>query len=329
MFPSFRGVARAAVAAVGGGGTYYGAERSLCDAEGKDWPVYGRSEVRRRSGAGGGATWVTYERGVYDITAFINAHPGGAQKIRLAAGGSVEPFWRVYKQHLEEDAGVASILAELRVGTLALSDYEAETAAAAARAEDDPYRDEPERHPALIVHGAEPMNAESPAALLGDPYVTPAELWYVRNHHPVPRLPYDGSHAIALRLGSTRKSRTVADLRREYEPKTVTATMQCSGNRRGHMNAYGKTSGTSWGVGAASTAEWTGVPLRALLARELGLDGENTVEDAESLGLRHAVFEAADGMAASIPLEKALGDLGDVLVAYDAGPEKGDFTSSV
>ena len=22
--------------------------------------------------------------------------------------------------------------------------------------------------------------------MLGDPYITPTELWYVRNHHPVP-----------------------------------------------------------------------------------------------------------------------------------------------
>lgn len=41
--------------------------------------------------------WVTYQDGVYDITDFIPNHPGGADKIILAAGSSVEPFWRIYR----------------------------------------------------------------------------------------------------------------------------------------------------------------------------------------------------------------------------------------
>ena len=35
--------------------------------------------------------------GVYDVTSFIPNHPGGVDKIMLAAGGAVEPFWRVYR----------------------------------------------------------------------------------------------------------------------------------------------------------------------------------------------------------------------------------------
>ncbi len=41
---------------------------------------------------------VTFKDGVYDVTDFIAAHPGGASKIMLAAGGSVEPFWALYQQ---------------------------------------------------------------------------------------------------------------------------------------------------------------------------------------------------------------------------------------
>lgn len=85
--------ARAAVAAFGGGVAYV--ERSRCEQESTPGlPVYSREEIRKH--AGGGSTWVTYKDGVYDISEFINAHPGGAQKIRLAAGGSVEPFWCVF-----------------------------------------------------------------------------------------------------------------------------------------------------------------------------------------------------------------------------------------
>ena len=42
--------------------------------------------------------WVTYKHGVYDITDFIPKHPG-ADKIMMAAGGAVEPFWNVYAVH--------------------------------------------------------------------------------------------------------------------------------------------------------------------------------------------------------------------------------------
>ena len=43
--------------------------------------------------------WVTYKNGVYDITDFIPMHPG-ADKLLMAAGGSVEPFWAMYAVHL-------------------------------------------------------------------------------------------------------------------------------------------------------------------------------------------------------------------------------------
>ena len=42
--------------------------------------------------------WVTFRHGVYDITDFLPLHPG-AEKLMLAAGGSVEPFWAMYEFH--------------------------------------------------------------------------------------------------------------------------------------------------------------------------------------------------------------------------------------
>jgi len=36
---------------------------------------------------------------VYDITDFVESHPGGKDKIMMAAGGSVEPFWKVFAIH--------------------------------------------------------------------------------------------------------------------------------------------------------------------------------------------------------------------------------------
>ena len=53
---------------------------------------------------------------------------------------------------------------------------------------DDPYKDEPTRNPLLIVHGAKPFNAEPPLDILERYYLTPNEVFFVRNHLPVPKI---------------------------------------------------------------------------------------------------------------------------------------------
>jgi cytochrome b involved in lipid metabolism len=53
---------------------------------------------------------------VYDITEFVNQHPGGSKRIMLAAGGSVDAFWAMYAQHQKKE--VAQLLEAYRVGSL-------------------------------------------------------------------------------------------------------------------------------------------------------------------------------------------------------------------
>ncbi|KAK3729321.1 hypothetical protein QZH41_000695 [Actinostola sp. cb2023] len=43
--------------------------------------------------------WVSYRGNVYDITDFINSHPGGVDKILMSAGGALEPYWSAYPIH--------------------------------------------------------------------------------------------------------------------------------------------------------------------------------------------------------------------------------------
>ena len=45
--------------------------------------------------------WVIYANVIYDVTEFLSAHPGGSDKLLLAGGGHLEPFWNFYKQHLK------------------------------------------------------------------------------------------------------------------------------------------------------------------------------------------------------------------------------------
>ena len=52
----------------------------------------------------------------------------------------------------------------------------------------DPYANEPRRHRALKVQSDKPFNAETPLDALASSSSTPTELFYVRNHLPVPHV---------------------------------------------------------------------------------------------------------------------------------------------
>jgi sulfite oxidase len=35
----------------------------------------------------------------------VEQHPGGAQRLMLAAGGAIDPFWAMYQQHNNDQVG--------------------------------------------------------------------------------------------------------------------------------------------------------------------------------------------------------------------------------
>lgn len=67
------------------------------DSSTANFPIIHRKEIEKHKTERTGI-WVTYKDGVYDVTEFVSAHPGG-NKILLAAGGPLEPFWAMYAQH--------------------------------------------------------------------------------------------------------------------------------------------------------------------------------------------------------------------------------------
>lgn len=69
---------------------------------------YSLEEISRHKSRAEGGIWVTYGANVYDITEFVEQHPGG-EKIMLAAGGPLEPFWKIYTIHTNNN-GVLDIL---------------------------------------------------------------------------------------------------------------------------------------------------------------------------------------------------------------------------
>ena len=59
---------------------------------------------------------MSYKDSVYDITDFLKIHPGGADKILMAAGGPIEGFWAMYNFHLKDE--IFSMLAPYKIGIL-------------------------------------------------------------------------------------------------------------------------------------------------------------------------------------------------------------------
>mmetsp|Transcript_24923 Transcript_24923/g.64302 ORF Transcript_24923/g.64302 Transcript_24923/m.64302 type:complete len:360 (-) Transcript_24923:440-1519(-) len=183
--------------------------------------------------------------------------------------------------------------------------------------EDDPYAKDPEVHPALHMHSNQPLQAETPAELLLDSWITPNDLWFVRGHHPVPEIS-ETEYKLTVRGRGLAEPReftfTLEQLKTIFPKHEVVATLQCGGNGRRLFNELKKTMGIPWGAGAMSTARWGGARLSDVL-RYCGL------HDAERAGVEHVHFEGSESLTASIPVDKATSPSGDVLLAYEMNGE--------
>jgi DMSO/TMAO reductase YedYZ molybdopterin-dependent catalytic subunit len=172
----------------------------------------------------------------------------------------------------------------------------------------------PQSYPVgLIMRQKEPNNLETPLDQV-DSYLTPTELFYIRSHFPAPKLELA---SYQLRIdGAVRNPFSLSYTQlRDMPSETRVATLECAGNSRVFL--IPQVAGAQWELGAVSNAEWTGVPLGALLERA-GLE-----EDACEI-----VLEGADrgtpkeepvppgpiSYARSVPRDKAMQR--EVLIAY-------------
>jgi len=256
--------------------------------EEEDLPTYTMKQVSQNNGKNGNRVWMTYGGNIFDVTDFIANHPGGSEKILLAAGGAIEPHWHLYRQHFASDLP-QKLMEKMVIGTLHPDDQEKINNEMEILTDDeanDPYGHEPTRSPSLIVHGDTPMNAEVRGEILGQSYITPASEFYIRHHHPVPLLSEqdvkDFRLDVDLSLLSKKPVSWHDEIKKDKQtdnqtaklsleqikslPKVeVTTTLQCSGNRRSGFNDLKRTSGTPWGQGAISTAKWGGARLSDVL----------------------------------------------------------------
>lgn len=251
--------------------------------------------------------WVVFKEGVYDITDFVDGHPGGDQ-ILIAAGGSVEPFWLLYAIH--NNSHVYDILEALRIGNLRKEDQ-----SKMLENMEDPYAKDPKRHVALIPASSKPFNAELSPYLLCESFITPNELFYVRNHLPVPEVDPE-TYELEIEVPGQKETISFSLEELKKFPKvTITATIMCAGNRRSEMVKVKPVKGLNWGPAAIGNATWTGVRLRDVLKMA------GVTEDEEKF--KHVQFEGLDydvtgnQYGASIPIWKALDTRGDVILAYE------------
>ncbi len=102
---------------------------------------------------------------------------------------------------------------------------------------------------------------------------------------------------------------SLADLQHKFEPVSLVALNQCSGNSRSLFEP--RVPGGQWRNGAMGNARWTGIRLKDLLDRAGLLPGTVEVSFA---GLDKPALAATPAFEKSIPLDMATSP--DVLVAY-------------
>lgn len=275
--------------------------------------IYRKEEVAKHISKATGV-WVIYDDGVYDITNFIPNHPGGQEKIMLAAGSDIAPYWNLYQQHYNSNKAI-DLLQTMRIGTLHPDDIAAMQQANSELDVQDPYMNDPTLSNLLFYHGNKPINAESPPSLATDHWITPIELWFARNHHPIItdlsnnfelNVEWDTSILIDNQDNSLVSSSipickielSLDDIKQNFKPITIVSTLQCGGNRRADMNEIAPTNGVAW-CNAISTAKWKGARLRDILlsagVTEEDVYDYNNEKDC-SKQIKHVHFIGADGM---------------------------------
>lgn len=158
----------------------------------------------------------------------------------------------------------------------------------------------PEREaPGLIVRSRRPLDLETPVSALESP-LTPNEVFFVRSHFGEPARGLVPWPTEVRGLVERPLNLAEEDFDR-FEPRSVTAVLQCAGNGRAFFRPT--IPGVPWERGAVGQAEWDGVRLADVLASARVRPGA-----------AHVHFLGADGPPSprtpaflrSLPLDKAL-----------------------
>ncbi|MGC3973416.1 MAG: sulfite oxidase [Nitrospira sp.] len=163
----------------------------------------------------------------------------------------------------------------------------------------------------LTVRVTRPFDAETPVREFTS-WLTPNDRFFVRSHFGPPSAEAVQPEAWRLSVKGLVKepiSFTLKDLQ-QFEPVSLTAVLQCSGNGRAHHRP--KVPGVQWERGAVGNAQWTGVRLRDVLERA-GVKPQGI--QVQFQGADRPALPTVPLFTRSIPIAKALHP--DTLLAYE------------
>ena len=162
----------------------------------------------------------------------------------------------------------------------------------------------------LILLTDRPPNLETPLRYFRHD-LTPNDAFYVRWHHSgIPTSVDLRTFRIAV-SGHVQNplSLSLDELTRTFEPVSVVAVNQCSGNSR--ILYEPRVNGAQWSHGAMGNAKWTGVRLRDVLQRAGLKDGAVEVTFA---GLDRGITPDVPQFVKSLTLERSMD--GEVMIAH-------------
>ena len=149
----------------------------------------------------------------------------------------------------------------------------------------------------LVMHREEPLNCETSLAELIGGVVMPSSHFYIRNHFTTPVLDPE-LYELAVTGIVKRPLRFSLRGLRDMPSQSLVATLECAGNGRAKFDP--PVAGEQWRFGAASTAEWTGVPLVEIL------DRAGLAAAAHDVVFRGADAGLVEGATAPVRFERAL-----------------------
>jgi sulfite dehydrogenase (cytochrome) subunit A len=162
----------------------------------------------------------------------------------------------------------------------------------------------------LILLTDRPPNLETPLKYFRED-LTPNDAFFVRWHLGIVPTRIDtGAFELAVAGHvKTELSLSLEDLRTKFEPVSIVAVNQCSGNSRSLFAP--RVSGGQWGHGACGNAKWTGVRLKDLLAKAGVKAG---AQEVTFKGLDKSPAPSVPDFIKSLTVDKANDP--DVLVAF-------------
>jgi DMSO/TMAO reductase YedYZ molybdopterin-dependent catalytic subunit/rhodanese-related sulfurtransferase/glyoxylase-like metal-dependent hydrolase (beta-lactamase superfamily II) len=149
----------------------------------------------------------------------------------------------------------------------------------------------------LVVHSEVPLNCETSIAALIGGVVMPNARFYVRNHFATPALDPESFELTVTGLVERSLTLRLRDLH-QMPSQSLVATLECAGNGRSTFDP--PVDGEQWRFGAASTAEWTGVPLVEIL------DRAGPTPDAHDVVFRGADAGLVGGSTTPVRFERSL-----------------------